>query len=370
MKERRLGRIIILCAFVMIICCSKGMWFFVEKQLDSANYENRQMATRPVLTLDSYDTFSNDYTSFFNDNLQFRNSLIMMNSAIDYFCFKRSSSPYVAIGTDDYLFYTREDDGDPIACYKGENLYSEEELRAIADNCIAQRDFLSNQGKEFAIFIAPNKERIYYDCMPERYGEPADNYRVLQIYNYLKENTDLRVVYPYEELMEAKAELPVNIWCKTDTHWNDVGAYVGARALMAEFGISMPKITDEGVKVITGGNTSGDLASMLNLNKQLRHTDHEYTVEGFDKHDMVTVEWNSSEAFIYRSQDADPRKIYVIRDSFMTAMAPFLGSQFNESHLRHKATYTYEDLETQDPDIVVYETVERYAGELMRFSIQ
>ena len=47
-----------------------------------------------------------------------------------------------------------------------------------------------------------------------------------------------------------------------------------------------------------------------------------------------------------------------------------MGSQFNESYLRHKATYTYEDLETQDPDIVVYETVERYAGELMRFSIQ
>ncbi len=57
MKERNIGRIIIIAAFVIIVCCSKGIWFFAEKYLDSANYENRQMATRPVLTLDSYENF-------------------------------------------------------------------------------------------------------------------------------------------------------------------------------------------------------------------------------------------------------------------------------------------------------------------------
>lgn len=60
------------------------------------------------------------------------------------------------------------------------------------------------QGKEFVIFIAPNKERIYYEYMPAQYGLPADNYGALQIYNYLKSNTDLKVVYPYAEIMDAK----------------------------------------------------------------------------------------------------------------------------------------------------------------------
>ena len=370
MKERRIGRIIILVAFVIIICFSKGIWFFAEKYLDSANYENRQMATRPLLTPDSYENFSSDYTSYFNDNLQFRNSLITINSAIDYFCFEKSSSPNVAIGKDNYLFYTNKEDGDPIACYKGDNLYSEDELKAIADNCIEQRDFLLSQGKEFVIFIAPNKERIYYDYMPEKYGMPADNYGTVQIYNYLKSNTDLRIVYPYEQLMEAKNELPINIWYKTDTHWNNVGAYVGARELLAELGIIIPKITDESIKIVTGDNTSGDLAGMLNLNKQLSHNDYQYTVEGYNKHNMETIDWNFQETFIYRSSNADPRKIYVIRDSFSTALAQYIGSQFNESYLRHGNTYTYDDLLSQDPDIVVYETVERYADVLMNFSIQ
>lgn len=57
MKERKLGRIIILCAFFVIICCSKGIWFFSEKFIDSTNYENRKLASKPTITLDNYRSF-------------------------------------------------------------------------------------------------------------------------------------------------------------------------------------------------------------------------------------------------------------------------------------------------------------------------
>ena len=139
---------------------------------------------------------------------------------------------------------------------------------------------------------------------------------------------------------------------------------------MAELGITMPKITDESTKIVTGDNTSGDLAGMLNLNKQLKYTDHEYIVEGYDIHNMETVDWNFHEPIIYRATNDDLRKIYVIRDSFSTVLAPYIGSQFSESYLRHRSTYTYDDLLAQDPNVVVYETVERYTGGLMNFKIQ
>ncbi len=71
----------------------------------------------------------------------------------------------------------------------------------------------------------------------------------------------------------------------------------------------------------------------------------------------------------YHASNADPRRIYVIRDSFSSHMAPYIGSQFSDSFLRHRSSYNYDDLATHDPDIVVYETVERYANELGSFSI-
>ena len=132
MKEKKAGQIIILVAFIVMICLSKGIWFFAEKYLDDENHENRQMTERPLLTPDTYGTFSADYTDYFNDTLQFRNNLITINSCIDYFIFGRSSHDGVIIGKDNWLFYCKESDGNPISCYRGTNLYSEEELEAIA----------------------------------------------------------------------------------------------------------------------------------------------------------------------------------------------------------------------------------------------
>lgn len=370
MKGKKTGQAIILIAFVVIICLSKGIWFFSEKYLDADNYENRRMASQPRLTLDNYGTYFSDYTAYFNDNLQFRNNLIQSNSYIDYFVFGRTSSDYVIVGDENWLFYRREDDGNPVSCYQGTNLFTEEQLAAIAQNCIHQRDSLLAQGKEFVIFIAPNKERIYYEYMPTRYGLPADNYGALQIYNYLKSNTDLKVVYPYAEIMDAKQNVDENIWYKTDTHWNYIGAYVGASALMAELGIEMPKVYSEDITINHNDEISGDLAGMLNLRKQLRFADTEYSIDGYDLHDREALEWEFSGMIRYHATNADPRSIYVMRDSFSSHMAPYIGSQFTDSYLRHRGSYSYDDLVSCNPDIVVYETVERYAGGLSSFSIQ
>lgn len=304
------------------------------------------------------------------DNIPFKNQLIAINNSIDYFVFRKASDERVILGEDEWLFYDFKDDGDPIGCYQGTNLFTEADLLAIKNNCIAQRDFLASQGKEFVIFIAPNKERVYYEHLPDRYEKPAEMYRALQVVEYLRENTDLRVVYPYEELMETKKILEENIYYKTDSHWNEIGGYVGARALLGELGIEMPEITEKQMKISGKKNRQGDLAKVLGLSKILQPFDVEYQVEGYDTHDVRTIQWDLKDKLCYRADGADPRKIYVFRDSFATAIADYVGSQFQESCLKYKLAYTYEDFKKEDPDIFVVETVERYVEELSRFSVK
>lgn len=367
--QKKIGPKVILIAFLAIICFSWLFWIFLEKYVDTTNYENRELAAQPRLTIDGYETYAEEYENWFNDNIPFRNNLISLNTAIDFFVFNKSTNDSVIKGKHDWLFYGNVGDGDPVSCYQGTNLLSEEELQAIAQNCIKQSTFLEEQGKEFILFIAPNKERVYSENMPDKYGEPADNYRALQVYNYLKENTDLRVLYPYDEVMRAK-EVGDAIYYKTDTHWNEIGGYVGASALLLELGIEMPDILSDDITVTKTNDTAGDLAGMLNLTRQLQKTDCDYSVEGYDNHQMENVEWDFFTMFSYKAVNADPRTIYVIRDSFSTAMAPYIGSQFSEAYLRHKSTYSYEEMEALDPDIVVYEVVERYVSDFGGFSIQ
>ena len=370
MKKKEAGAKILIAAFILIICLSWLWWMLLGRFVDAKNYENRKLAERPALSAENYAAFPQEYTAYFNDNVPFRSSLIKLNNRIDYFAFKRASNEHVIIGPDNWLFYDNKGDGDPIANYQGTDLYSEEELEALAENCLAQRDLLAEQGKEFVIMIAPNKERILSEYLTERYGAPAENYRALQIFRYLKEHTDLRVVYPYGELMEAKSRVSENIWYKTDTHWNYIGGYVGASALLKELGIEMPAVDSDEITISDGGGKAGDLAGMLNLKKELKFADHEYRLSGYDDHGVEELEWDFNGMIRYQAEGADSRTVFVIRDSFSSHMALYIGSQFNKTYLKNVKSYTPADLEETDPDVVVYETVERYADRLSTFSIR
>ncbi|MCR4789361.1 MAG: hypothetical protein K5888_12330 [Lachnospiraceae bacterium] len=368
MKEQKIARIIILTSFIVFICLSRIVWFFTADLFDSENHEKRQLAERPSFSLESYGTFSEDYTAYFNDNMQFRNALIALHTLVDHYVMGSEDSGFVAIGSDDMLFYTKKEDGDPIANYKGTDLYPEEELDAFVENCRSLDETMKAEGREFVIMLIPNKERIFSEKMPKKFGAPAEKYRIKQVYEALCEKTDIRVIYAYDELMKAKEELDVDIWYKTDTHWNNVGGYVGAKILLDELGVPFPDITDERLRIYDTEEISGDLAMMLNQGNSGKYVDKVYGVEGYDDHGLETVNYDWGGAIIYHAENADPRRIYVIRDSFCTAMADYIGSQFDDTCLRHYNTYTGEDLESWNPDIVVYEVVERGLDELMTFS--
>ena len=78
-------------------CISSLYLFFLGKKVDSKNYENRNMASRPMLTIDSYKTFPTEFEKYYNDNIPFRNQLIRFNNSIDYFLFKRTGCPVILI---------------------------------------------------------------------------------------------------------------------------------------------------------------------------------------------------------------------------------------------------------------------------------
>ena len=366
--KKKTGSIMIFASFIVLLAVSVA-WLFCGDKMSEESNENRNLATKPKLSIDNYDTYSSEYNSYFNDHIPFRNELVTINTAIDFYIFKKSSSPYVIPGKNDWLFYSKYEDGDPVGCYQGTNLLTNEELRQMTDNFIKQRDYLLSQGKEFIIFIAPNKERIYSEYMPARYGEAAEEYAALQFYEYARKNTDLRVVYPYAELIKAKNELKQNIWYKTDTHWNMIGGYVGAAALLHELGIKMPDIASDKIRIEESNEYMGDLAKLLNLNKFMAHKDMDFSVVGYNGHNMQAIEVDPDNVFIFKSEQADCRKIYMIRDSFASAMAPYIASQFNDSYFIHVRQYNYQNFLEQDPNIVVYEMVERNLRKSLGFRI-
>ncbi len=107
----------------------------------------------------------------------------------------------------------------PVEQSTGQRLLSEADLEKIAGQLTLVQRWVQSREENFIFFLAPNKETIYREKLPESETVVTDETEAFQLINYLKEHTDISVVWPYEELMEAKADSGMWIYSKLDTHW-------------------------------------------------------------------------------------------------------------------------------------------------------
>jgi len=203
------------------------------------------------------------------------------------------------------------------------------------------------------VFIAPNKERYYSEYMPDHYGEQAQECMLNQVLSYLSEHTDIRIVYPYEELMAYKEAHPQQLlYYKTDSHWNEIGGYIGAKALMEELGIEVPPLKQYTLTAVEDGY--GDLSNMLNV------------IGLVEKGFATTVSMDSgktSQALSPEGQSgAEPpvKKLLIRRDSFGSAMTPYLRSNLPRVVVKHYSQFQPEQIWEEKPDVFVIQIVERY----------
>ena len=366
MKKKEIAAIVI---FLILISAALPTWLLVRDRMDHENYEKRELAEKPELSLSNVRGFPEQFEAYFDDHVPFRNQLVRIGSLIDYYIFHTSNSDNVTIGNSGWLYYTNPTDGDPLSSYKGEDLLNEKQLAKIADNMMKTKENLQKDGIAFAIIIAPNKERVYPEFMPWYYKAPAPDYAALQIYRYLKENTDVSIVYPYEELMKAKEQIgdQALIYHKTDSHWNKLGAYIGTRELLRSLGIALPDETDQSLAIARKPDEPGDLADMLNLAKYI-DPGTTYEIEGLPNESVENTEWDFYGSIRYQTEGADPRKILVVRDSFCSNMAEYIGAAFRSSVMIHIRNFKNEMVREEKPDIVVIEIVERRApARLLKF---
>lgn len=352
--------------FIIIIASPSCTYFFLGKYVDSENYENRNSTSKPTLTSENYELFPKEYDAYFNDNIPFRNQLIRLNSSIDYFLFHQSPNKNVVIGKDGWLFYCDNTDANPVEQSLGYWHFTEEQLHNIAENLTSIQKALNSHGIEFVLFIAPNKETIYKEYLPDYYNIKNLYTSTDQLVDYLHEQTTIRVIYPKKELLTTKEEQTnIILYHKLDTHWNSAGAYIGAKCLAKELGIDMPSINT--ISLQTKQLSSGDLSNMLHT--QINNGSIDYDITGISAMNTENEKWDFLTEFIYHTSGADPRRLFVYRDSYASAMASSLATQFSDSLWVYKDNFNWQQVLDYDANIFVLETVERYETDLIQFNI-
>ena len=208
-----------------------------------------------------------------------------------------------------------------------------------------------------------NKNKIYGEHYPNYILKqtPNTDSRANQLTNYISDNTNIKVLYLYDTLKEHKKEN--QLYYKTDTHWNHLGAYYGYNEIIntinKDFNNNLPKAE---INSVSYKEFSGDLNKMLP--KYLQAQKEFEPITNIRNINHICKKTKTVKDIQYCTNINNQYNLIMYRDSFTVNLIPYLSESFKNSKYIWK--YDVDKDEISDKDIVIIETVERYLPSFIR----
>lgn len=292
-----------------------------------------------------------------------------IDSIATYFVTGEISSLKVVGGKEGWLFYGMDakPDVNPIGDYEGTNSYTQNEINEAYDATFWVQQNMQNRGIEFAILVPPNKENIYSEYMPDTYIH-SEQSRTDYLIDYLS-NSGINIVSPKKELLENHDDF--QLYYSYDTHWNQLGAYIGVKDTLQTWGFNMPELSQ---RTISNSELrreyhycgEDDLAKMLGM-RFIFSDEIEYTVDGtelMDWKNFQAEQENSEVSSFHNDMAAIEATILIIGDSFRVSMIPSLREKFSDVYVVHIANFASDMIDEIQPDYMIVEYVERYSSDI------
>ena len=342
---------------------------------DIAIVEKRALAPLPVISSASHDlaatwsAFPKAFEAYFNDHFALRNRLIHDYYLLKVNLFKQKIFPTqrVLIGKDGWWFSAGG--GTVMEDYQRFPAHTNEELAAIRGNLEALNDLCVSRGVTFIVVVPPNKETVYAEFMPGSIPRIGEVSRLDQFLDYGKAHGQTPIL-DLRQLMLAGKETH-QIYLRTDTHWNDYGAYIAYSAVIDALQLRYPNMQPLTLQDFDVHKRlwAGNLVYLLTMQSEVKEEITELAPLFEQK--AQTVEGNDRRTLLFTSTDQTLPKALIFGDSFSftTAFAPFLAEHFGRTYIRH---YGYLEqsveqyLQREKPDVVILEIVERNLIRLMK----
>lgn len=334
--------------------------------LDGANPlgENRSMAPFPRLEpgWSSLVAFPEALTGWFEDHFGFRSTLVRWYGESRYFGLGVSPAASVIRGRDGWLFYA-DDQG--MADYTREHPFPAEHVAEWRETLVRSRAWLQQREIAFVFTIAPDKHVLYPEELPTTIRPLGSLYRMDQVFEGLA-GSGVAAVDLRPGLRAAQAQ--ERIFEKTDTHWNERGAFVAYQRLVAAIREQVPAVPPawqrsdfDAVAVEVEGL---DLAGMIGLKDVLRETQLRLVPRRPRQARTVEPPGVASSAARGRLVTEIPGstlpRALVFRDSCFSQLAPFLSEHFSRVVYLWQPNFDAQDVERERPDVVVQELVGRH----------
>jgi hypothetical protein len=328
-----------------------------------AGAENRELAAFPRVhvSLPGIVAYASGLSRWFDDHFGFRSVLVRWYGESRLFGLGVSPTPAVLRGRHGWFFYA--DDGG-LDDFANQSLLTPDAIANWRDTVVRARDWCRQYGIAYVFTIAPDKAAIYPEMFPDTIHQIQSTSRTDQVIDGLLDTGVAVDVRP--ALLQAKSV--ERLYHLTDSHWNARGAFVAYRQIIAAVRAQDPRVPaawDRSDFVATSREVPGmDLARMMGLSHVLSETDLQLTPT-WPRRAIVTSPPGAAATaeegrLVTEIPGSTLPRAVIIRDSFGSALAPFLSEHFSRAVYLWQNDFDADAVRRERAEVVIQELAGRH----------
>ena len=316
--------------------------------------EKRKLAEFPKIKTEEGELnsqFFSQFDNWFSEHFAFRQQMVTADGRLMASALGTSPNSDVIVGRDGWLYY-----GETVNDFLRTDTLSQHGIQNIVHNMDMVSGYCQQHGMNFIFTVCPNKNTLYPEHMPINYV-PSDN---SSNYEMLAEKLADSGYYldMKKALMSAQSNMP--LYHKTDTHWNNMGAYVGHTAIMSRLGRESCPV---GGSWTARNDRLGDIAAMIYPAEDAKDTqvysDYDFTYQYLGHFRAL------DDVSIRTSCEKGSGELTMFRDSYGEAILPYMAETFASAEFSRAVPYMIDGLSDRT---LIIEIVERNIGNLQKYA--
>jgi len=329
--------------------------------------EKRKMAAKPEFGWDRMFQYLKEFTSYYNDYFIFRSDLIFLNNLLKVKFFRVSPTPTVLIGKNGWLFFDNPvTQPGTVDYYRALTPFSVKELEQWKNLLEQRHQWLAARGIHYLFVIVPNKNTIYPEFMPDHIHRVNKKSRMDQLVEYLENHSTVPFLDLRKALKDAKTNYPV--YSKTDSHWNEYGAYIAHREIIAyisRYFKEAEPLPFSRFNIETINHMGGDLATMLSLHEEILR-ENIIRMKPSPPFTFRESRKENISRYVRQLQTQCPTaplpNILMVHDSCYHRLRPFLSEKFSSILYIWDWDFNFYAgiIEREKPNLVIDEMAERF----------
>ncbi len=348
-----------IAAFLALLWLPLGASLLTPDE-DVSLTEQRTLAQLPELGGDWPAAFER----YYKDRMGLRDDLIRAWAWLHIEGLGVSPSDSLIVGKDGWLFFGDED---AVAQYRGVARFEREELLRWGRVLEERRRWLAERGVSYLLVLVPNKHRMYAQHMPDSLPRAGERSQLDDLVDYLLSESDVPFLDLRQTLEDAARH--ARVYHKTDTHWNDLGAYAGYRTILRKLAEQLPAFVGHepvAVRPLEHTTPGLGLARIVGLSEAFPERSFDLLVA--EPHAEVPrkrrAAWEDRVRrqlpFALGTGDERLPKAVMFRDSFANALVPYLSESFSRIVYVWERDVNRQVVEAERPDVVIQEIAERF----------